>query len=65
VNRLPDCYEALVMTPRHFALGAPLIDGLLTTDWNYVSMWVRRARRDQEIACHSRSRSIGRWNPEE
>src|SRR5215207_7694665 len=58
MNRLPACYEALVMTPTPFALEILLIGGLLTTDRNYVSMWVRRVRHDQEIARHSRS--IGR-----
>ena len=48
------------MTPRLFTLEILLIGGLLTTDRNYVSMWVRKARHDQEIARHSRSRSIGR-----
>src|SRR5215208_5640956 len=46
------------MTPTPFALEILLIGGLLTTDRNYVSMWVRRVRHDQEIARHSRS--IGR-----
>src|SRR5215208_3890408 len=48
------------MTPTPFALEILLIGGLMTTDRNYVSMWVRRVRHDQEIARHSRSRSIGR-----